>query len=158
MSTRSSLAALPALVEGARTTLRLPESVVGFALPLSAATFKPNRLVTSPARLLFLAHVYGIRISPLEYAGFAGYVILLSAATLGIPRGGGTMKSLPAYVALGIPIEGYVLSRTVDVIWDFFATVLNATGYATAGVLLARFTRSGQAIPEGALSEAGNRP
>lgn len=148
-STRSSLAALPALVEGARTTLRLPESVVGFALPFAAATFKPNRLVTSPVRLLFLAHVYGIHISMLEFAGFAGYIILLSAATLGIPRGGGgTMKALPAYVALGIPVEGYVLSRTIDVIWDFFATILNATGYSTVGVLLARFTRMDEAARE----------
>src|SRR5262249_40986666 len=42
-STRSSLAALPALIEGGRRHLALPDSSTGFVLPLSVGVFKMNR-------------------------------------------------------------------------------------------------------------------
>jgi len=138
LATRSSLAALPALVEGARARLGLPDRVVGFGLPLAASMFKPNTLVSGPGRLLFLAWVLDLSIDPLGYVLFLAYVMLLAATTIGIPNQSGRNSLLPAYLALGVPVEAVLLLESVDVIWDFAATVLNATGYLAATTLLAR--------------------
>jgi len=153
-TTRSSLAALPALVEGATLRLGLPDRVVGFGLPLAASTFKPNRLVSSPGKLLFLGWIYGIPIEPLGYVMFVAYVMLVSATTVGVPNQGSRMTTLPAYLALGIPVEGVVLIQSVDMLWDFAATVLNATGYLAATTLLPRVAEGAMA-PEPAPEPAG---
>ncbi|HUF90014.1 MAG TPA: cation:dicarboxylase symporter family transporter [Gemmatimonadota bacterium] len=145
LTTRSSLAALPALVEGARSRLRLPDPVVGFGLPLAASMFKPNTLVSGPGRVLFLAWVLDLAIDPLSYVLFVGYAMLLAATTVGIPSQSGRVSLLPAYLALGIPIEAVMLLESVDVIWDFAATVLNATGYLATTTLLPRVGASASA-------------
>ena len=150
LTTRSSLAALPALVEGARSRLRLPDPVVGFGLPLAASMFKPNTLVSGPGRVLFLAWVLDLAIDPLGYVLFIAYAMLLAATTVGIPSQSGRVSLLPAYLALGIPIEAVMLLESVDVIWDFAATVLNATGYLAATTLLPRVGASAPA-PEPAV-------
>ena len=146
LATRSSLATVPTLVEGARSRLGLSERVVGFGIPFAASTFKPNRLVSSPGKLLFLAWVYGVAIDPLGYAFFVGYVILLAATTVGVPNQHARHVTLPAYLALGIPVEGVILIAAVDMLWDFAATALNATGYLAATTLLPR--RGIAAFPE----------
>jgi Na+/H+-dicarboxylate symporter len=137
-TTRSSLASLPALVEGARARLDLPDRVIGFGLPFAASTFKPNRLISSPGKLLFLSWIYGIPVDPLGYAMFVGYVMLTSTTSVGVPNQGSRMTTLPAYMALGIPVEGVVLISSVDMLWDYAATVLNSTGYIASSSLLPR--------------------
>jgi Na+/H+-dicarboxylate symporter len=146
LATRSSLATVPALIESARGRLGLSERVVGFGLPFAASTFKPNRLVSSPGKLFFLAWVYGVTIDPLGYAFFVGYVILLAATTVGVPNQHARHVTLPAYLALGVPVEGVVLIAAVDMLWDFSATVLNSTGYLAATSLLPRAAVA--ALPE----------
>lgn len=136
VATRSSLATVPALIDGARNRLGLSDRVVGFGLPFAASTFKPNRLVSSPGKLFFLAWVYGVPIEPVGYAMFAGYVMLLAATTVGVPNQHSRHVTLPAFIALGIPVEGVVLIASVDMLWDFAATVLNSTGYLAATSLL----------------------
>jgi Na+/H+-dicarboxylate symporter len=138
IATRSSLATVPALVEGARNRLGLSDRVVGFGIPLAASTFKPNRVVSSPGKLFFLGWVYGIPIDPLGYLVFVGYVILLAATTVGVPNQHARHVTLPAYVALGIPVEGAILIASVDMLWDFAASALNSTGYIASTSLLPR--------------------
>lgn len=155
LTTRSSLATLPALVESAKAKLGLPDRVVGFGLPFAASTFKPNRLISSPGKLLFLSWIYAVPIDPLGYAMFVGYVMLLAPTTVGVPNQGTRMTTLPAYLALGIPVEGVVLIQSVDMLWDFAATALNATGYLAATTLLPRDAASAtapQRTPEPAAS------
>lgn len=147
LSTRSSLAAVPALIEGARERLRLPDRVIGFGLPFSASTFKLSRMVTFPTQLLVLAHLYGIEIGVQEFLTFMVTILLLSFAALGIPRTGTGFRSLPAFVAAGIPVEGYVLLRTVEVLPDFFATLVNATSYLTVTTLLPRGAKVPAPVP-----------
>jgi proton glutamate symport protein len=138
LATRSSLASVPALIDGARNRLGLSDRVVGFGIPFAASTFKPNRLISSPGKLLFLSWVYAVPIDPMGYLIFLGYVMLLAATTVGIPNQHARHVSLPAYLALGIPVEGVVLIGSVDMLWDFAATALNSTGYLAATSLLPR--------------------
>ncbi len=144
VGTRSSLATLPSLVQAARDDLHLSEPVVGFGLPFAASLFKVNRMISSPFHLLFLASMYGLELTLIDTATFVATVVLLSFATLGIPSGGGGFKTLPLYVSMGIPVEGYLLIRTLDVIPDIFKTVVNTTGFLTAATVLERLTGAGR--------------
>ena len=135
VSTRSSLAALPALVEGGRKHLRLSESAAGFVLPLCVATFKLDYGISSLVRLLFVAHVLGIPLGAPEIATFLMTQFLLSFSAAGIP-GAGSVRSLPAFLAAGVPIEGVLILNAVDSIPDIFATLANATADLSAATIL----------------------
>jgi Na+/H+-dicarboxylate symporter len=142
LATRSSLAALPALVEGGRAHLRLPESATGFVLPLTVSLFKVNRTISSTAKLLFLAHVFGVSVSAGTIAAFIATVIMLSFSSIGVPGGGSAFKTMPAYLAAGIPIEGIIVAEAVETIPDIFKTVLNVTGDMSVATLLSRGSRA----------------
>ena len=144
LSTSSSLASLPALVDGARDRLKLPESATGFVLPLCAALFKPNRTVSSTAKLLLLAHFFGVTLNPGAIAAFVLTVVVLSFSTIGLPGGATAFKTLPAYVAAGIPVEALVIAEAVETIPDLFKTLLNVTANMSVATLLSRSSRAVQ--------------
>jgi len=141
VTTSSSLATLPALIEGGEKHLRLPPTVTGFALPLTASLFKLSPLVSGVFLGVFAAHVFGIPLTVGQMALFLVLKILLSVTIVGVPRGGGGFNSLPAFMAVGIPVEGVVIGVVVRTIPDIFMTLLNATAYMTVGVLLSRKER-----------------
>ena len=144
VSTRSSLASLPSLVEGGRKHLGLPEAATGFVLPLCVATFKLDYGISSLVRLLFVAHILDIRIGAPEIAIFLLTQFLLSFSAAGIP-GAGSVRSLPAYLAAGVPIEGVLIVNAVDAIPDIFATLANVTADMSAATILSRKDRMGAA-------------
>lgn len=127
LSTRSSIAALPALVEGAEEELHVPASVSGLVLPLAVAIFKMNRGISATFQLIFLAHVFAVPLGVGDVAAFVATILLLSFGSVGVPGGGGGMRSLPAYLAAGIPLQGYLLANASETIPDIFKTVLNVT-------------------------------
>jgi len=137
-ATSSSLASLPALVEGARDVLRLPASATGFVLPLAVSTFKVNRTVSSTVKLLFLAHVFHVPLGPGQIASFLVTVLIMSFSSVGVPGGGVAFRTMPAYLAAGLPIEGVVILEAVDAIPDVFKTITNVTGDMSAAAILSR--------------------
>jgi Na+/H+-dicarboxylate symporter len=141
ISTRSSLATLPALIEGGERHLHLPASITGFVLPLTASIFKLTPLVSGVFLAVFIAHVFGIPLTLGQMAYFLLFKIVLSVVVVGVPRGGGGFNTLPAYTAVGLPVEGVVLSVVVRTIPDIFMTLVNTTAYMTVGVLLSRGER-----------------
>ena len=149
VSTRSSLASLPALVDGARAHLRLPPSATSFVLPLSVSVFKLNRTISSPVKLLFLAHVYQVTITPQTMVVFVLTVMLLSFTSAGIPSGGVAFKTLPVYLAAGVPIEGVIILEAVETIPDIFKTLLNVTGDMSVATILTRQRRYAPAAAAG---------
>jgi len=138
ISTRSSLASLPALLEGARDRMRLTPAVADLVLPLSVAVFKINRPLTSMFGLLVLAHLFAIDLSAAQILAFFFTTLVISFSSAGIPLGGSAMLNLPAYLAAGIPIEGYLLLKTVDSIADILKTLLNVTADMVVAVILNR--------------------
>lgn len=135
---RSSIASLPALVEGARDGLALPPMAAGFVLPFSVALFKLNRTASSAVRLLVLAHVLGITLHPAQLFVFLATEMVISVSAIGVPGGGGQMRGIAAYLALGIPVQAIVLLESVDDIPDIFKTVTNVTGDMSAAAILCR--------------------
>jgi proton glutamate symport protein len=141
VSTLSSIAALPALVQGGIDHLKLPPRFTGFVLPLCVSIFKMNRTVSSTAKLVFLAHVYGVPMSAWTLVVFMISVTLLSFGAAGVPNGGQAFSTLPAYVAAGLPIEGVILLEATSMVPDMLKTVLNVTGDMSVAAILSRSSR-----------------
>lgn len=136
-SSSSSLASLPALVDGSERKLRLPPSVTDVVLPLAVSTFK----VATPALWLvaaiFLARLYGVPLAATQLLVISLTAILTSFSTPGVPHGWLLVIS-PLVVTMGIPAEGIGLLIAVDAIPDIFATTLNVTGDMVAAALVSR--------------------
>lgn len=141
-STRSSAAALPALVEGGRQHLALPDTAVNFALPLSVSLFRISEVITNGVKLIFLAYLFGIGLDPGTIAAFLVTVIVFSFSGTGTPNSGGGVgfRMVPVFVAAGIPIQGVMLLEVVETIPDIFATIANVTGQMSATTILSRGT------------------
>ncbi len=134
--TMSSLAALPALIDGADRVLRLPPAVSGFVLPLAASTFKIASPVSKVTGALFLARLYGIDIGATQILTLLVASVLLSVSTPGVPHSWLVILA-PMLASVGIPPEGVGLLMAVDVVPDMIFTTLNATGYVAAAAIVA---------------------
>ncbi|MET0659601.1 MAG: cation:dicarboxylase symporter family transporter [Steroidobacteraceae bacterium] len=145
LSTRSSLASLPGLLQSA-SRLGIRSEVANLALPLSVAVFKVNRTSSTLIKLLFLCWMFNIDLTVWQVASFTVTSMIMSFAVLGIPNGGGGWKSMAVYLSLGIPIEGYVLLGAVEPIVDIFKTVLNVTGDLSVTAVLDRRTPAPEVV------------
>lgn len=133
-TTRSSLASLPALVEGGRE-LKLPADVTGFVLPLAVAAFKLTSPIYWTLGAMCVARIYGIELAPTALATIALSSILLNAATPGIPSGGLLIQA-PLYAQVGLPVEALGILIAIDTIPDMFKTALNVTADMVVAVIL----------------------
>lgn len=133
----SSIASLPALVEGAERVLEVPKRVSGFVVPLAVSTFKVAAPVSWTIGALFVAWFYGIQLSLGALTTVAFASIFLAFAAPGVPRGAFLMLT-PLFLEIGLPAEGIGILIAVDAIPDLFATVLNVTGHMAATAIVAR--------------------
>ena len=140
-SSRSSLAALPAMIEAGKDQLPLPASVTGFLLPLAVSTFKLGATIAITTSSLFLARVYGIPITSGEIVWIAISAVLLSFSIPGIPAGV-LLVMVPVLASVGIPAEGIGILLAVDIIPDMFRTFTNVTADMVAAVIVARWMHS----------------
>ena len=139
LATRSSLASLPALLDGAQNRVGLQPSVATFVLPLSVSTFKASQTVFPTFKLIFLAHLFGVHLEPSSVIAFTIGVFVLSFVTPGVPSAG-SINSIPLLLAAGIPLPGILLANSVAEIPDIFETLLNVTADMAVATIVARFT------------------
>ena len=133
----SSLAAIPAMVDGADRVLKLPPRITGFVLPLSVTMCKIAAPISWTFGALFIGWFYGIPLSAGDLGIVAFASIFLAFAAPGVPRGGFLMLT-PLFLAIGLPAEGIGILIAVDAIPDLFSTVVNVTGYFAATTIVAR--------------------
>jgi Na+/H+-dicarboxylate symporter len=136
LSARSSLAALPAMVDSARTRLDFPAPVTSFVLPLAVTTLRLSTPIMWSVSIPFLARLYGIDIAPEQFALLLGSGILLSFSVPGLPSASIFLMG-PFVTGLGIPIEAIGLLIAADSIPDLFKGVLNVTGHMTSAAVVA---------------------
>lgn len=67
------------------------------------------------------------------------------------------MRLLPAYMAVGIPIEGYLMLKTVGAVSDIAKTVLNVTGDMTVATILSRFLGNQEVSPQTLAAESSDQ-
>lgn len=137
-TSRSSLAALPATIEGARTGLALPDEVVNFFLPLSASMFRVGAALAQVVGVLFVARLYAVPLHAPELATIVVTVVLTTFSVPGVPAGA-IIVMAPVLYSAGVPVEGIGVLLGVDTIPDMFRTAANVTGWLGAGIILARW-------------------
>jgi Na+/H+-dicarboxylate symporter len=133
-ASRSSLAALPAMLESAERA-RLPKIVTGFVVPLAASVSRVGAAVAMPVGVLFLARLYGVTLMPAQLASIVFTTILSSFAVPGIP-GGSIIAMVPVLAAANVPVDGIGILLAVDTIPDMFRTTENVTGSLTVAAVL----------------------
>jgi Na+/H+-dicarboxylate symporter len=139
VSTRSSLAALPALLDAGEKMEPSNPEPARVVLPLAVGMFKVNRTTSALCRLLVILYFWSVPAHPAEVGAFVLTVILLSFSDLGIP-GGTQMRTVPAYLAAGCPIEAVVLLEIMEPLSDICKTLLNVTGDLSIAAMVTRWS------------------
>ncbi|WP_337188541.1 cation:dicarboxylase symporter family transporter [Phenylobacterium sp.] len=138
-ATQSSLACLPAMIERSRDNLGVPPRIANLVLPLAVAVFRMTSPAVNLAVCLFVAHIYGIEPTPLQYAGAVLVALAVSIGSVGLPGQVSFIVSVaPICLALGLPIELLPILLAVEVVPDIFRTLGNVTGDMAVTAILAR--------------------
>jgi Na+/H+-dicarboxylate symporter len=134
LSSSSSLASLPALIEGAQS-LEMPPPITGFVLPLSVSVFKATTPIVWVIGTLFLAKLNGIALGTGAIITIALTSVLLSLTIPGVPQGGMLMLAT-VISSFGVPASGAALLIGADTIPDLFATGANVTSDLAAAAIV----------------------
>jgi Na+/H+-dicarboxylate symporter len=139
VSTQSSLASLPAMLDAALRGLDIPARIADVVLPLAVAVFRFTSPVANLAVVYFCAHLYGIE--PTLFQIGVGLVVAyaVSIAAVGLPGQVSFIASIaPICLAMGVPTELLGILIAVEIIPDIFRTLGNVTGDLAATAILSR--------------------
>jgi Na+/H+-dicarboxylate symporter len=138
-ATQSSIACLPAMIEQSRDQLRAPDRVTGLVLPLAVSVFKLTSPVANLGVAIFVAQVYGLHPTAVQYLGAVVVALAVSVASVGLPgQVSFFMSTGPICLVLGLPLDLLPILIAVEVIPDIFRTVGNVTGDMAVTAILAR--------------------
>ena len=139
-SSRTSLAALPALIEGARQRLGMSAEASGFLLPLASALFRVGAAFGLTVGAVFIGRLYGADLGPAQVLTVAVTAVLTSFSIPGVPAGS-IIAMVPVLASVGLPVEGIGVLLGVDTIPDAFRTTANVTGQMAAATIAERHSR-----------------
>ena len=138
-ATQSSLACLPAMIERARDDLGVPARVTNLVLPLAVAVFRMTSPAVNLAVCIFVAKVYGLEPSALQYTGAVFVALAVSVGSVSLPGQVSFIVSVaPICVALGLPLDLLPILLAVEVVPDIFRTLGNVTGDMAVTAIVAR--------------------
>jgi proton glutamate symport protein len=144
-SSRSSIAALPALLQGADVVLRLPAAIASFVLPLAVALFRCGGAIGISIGVAFVARLYGLHLSLPQHVAVVIATVINILGAPGIPNGS-ILVMVPVLLTAGLPVGAVGLLLGVDTIPDMFRTVTNVTTDLAAAAILNRFERFDAAV------------
>ena len=138
LSTQSSLATLPVMIEGA-TDLDVPVAVSGVTLPLAVAIFRATGPAMNFAVAIYVAEWFGVPLSP---ATLAVGVIVATLTSLGSVSLPGTVSYVsaiaPVASTIGAPVAPLGLLVAVETLPDIMRTVGNVTWDLATAAWLSR--------------------
>jgi Na+/H+-dicarboxylate symporter len=127
ISTQSSLASVPAMLESCRR-LGLRDRSGEFVLPLAVALFRATGPAMNLAVAVYVARLTGVEVTP---AVMAAGVVVAMLTTLGAPSLPGAISFVssigPIALAMGVPVGPLALLVAVEVLPDIMRTVGNVT-------------------------------
>jgi len=141
ISTQSSLACLPAMLRAA-AKLDVPAAAAGVVLPMAVAIFRATGPVMNFAVAIYIAHWYGMELTPMMLAVGVAAGAMTTMGAVGIPGQASFVTSIaPICIAMGVPIEPLAILIAVEVVPDLFRTLGNVAMDVAATATVAR--RSG---------------
>ena len=125
VSTRSSLASLPAMLAATRT-LQLREQVADVTLPIAVALFRATGPAMNTAVAFYVAHWLGLHPTVPQMIAATAVGAVMSYGAVSLPGEVSFISSIaPIAMALGVPIAPLALLVAVEMIPDIFRTVGN---------------------------------
>lgn len=125
LSTRSSLASLPAMLQAA-ADLRVKQRDADVALPLAVALFRATGPAMNIGVALYVAHWLGVEISWTGYIAGTAVAAMASIGAVSLPGQISFVTSIaPISIALGVPIEPLALLLALETVPDIFRTLGN---------------------------------
>ena len=138
ISTQSSLASLPAMLEGTRAA-GVPVRVGGVTLPLAVAVFRATGPAMNLAVAIYVARWFGVE---LTFGTIATATVVATLTSLGSVSLPGTVSYVsaiaPVAATLGAPVAPLGLLVAVETIPDIIRTVGNVTMDIATTALLGR--------------------
>nr|WP_298930758.1 cation:dicarboxylase symporter family transporter [uncultured Erythrobacter sp.] len=127
VSTQSSLASLPAMLDSA-TRLKLRPETSEFVLPLAVAIFRATSVAMNLAVALYVAALAGIEV-PITLMVLAILIaVIISIGSVSLPGSISFVVSIgPIALAMGVPIEPLALLVAVEMLPDIMRTLANVT-------------------------------
>jgi proton glutamate symport protein len=127
ISTRSSLASLPAMLTAARG-LGVRDQVADVTLPISVALFRATGPAMNVAVAFYVAHWLGLEPTLGQMIAATAVGAVMSYGAVSLPGEVSYISSIaPIAMALGVPIAPLALLVAVEMIPDIFRTVGNVT-------------------------------
>ncbi len=127
ISTRSSLASLPAMLTAARA-LGVREQVADVSLPLAVALFRSTGPAMNVAVAFYVAHWLGLEPSLAQMIAATAVGAVMSYGATSLPGEISFISSIaPISIALGVPIAPLALLVAVEMVPDIFRTLGNVT-------------------------------
>ena len=127
VSTQSSLASLPAMLDSCRR-LGLRETSGEFVLPLAVALFRATSPAMNMAVAIYAAHLTGTALTPAVLAAGVAVAALMALGTVSLP---GTISFVatvgPIALAMGVPLGPLALLVAVEMLPDIMRTLANVT-------------------------------
>jgi Na+/H+-dicarboxylate symporter len=131
--THSSLASLPAMIEGSET-LGLSPTARNLVLPMALALFKYSGPMWFIVIVHFMSALSGTPVDATRTASVVFTAVVTSFAIGGVPSGAAFVAA-PVLTAAGLPLAGLGIILAVDPIPNAFRTVANVTGMLALATL-----------------------
>jgi Na+/H+-dicarboxylate symporter len=144
ISSRSTMASLPAMMDAAKT-LGVPDRVTVFVVPLAASMLRVGSSVGQTVAVLFAARLFDVSIAPLHLVAILIVTVLTTFTVPGIP-GGSIVVMVPILLAANVPADAVGILLGADVIPDMFRTMANVTGGIAAAAIVGRSERSDERV------------
>ena len=146
IGSRSSSAALPAMIEAARDILKMPPRIISFVLPTAVAIFRVSTPVSFVMGALFLGKLYDV---PLDTGQIVALVALSIPLTFSVPPvpSGSIFLMAPVFAGMGIPVEGVAILIAIDVIPDIMKTTAIVTAHMSSAAVANRVMGGADAQP-----------
>ena len=127
ISTRSSLASLPAMLAAARV-IGVRDQVADVTLPLSVALFRATGPAMNTAVAFYVAHWLGYDPTMTQIIAATAVGAVMSYGAISLPGEVSFISSIaPIGMALGLPIAPLALLVAVEMVPDIFRTLGNVT-------------------------------
>jgi len=127
ISTQSSLACLPAMLEAAKE-LGVPERNRDVGLPLAVALFRASGPAVNIAVAIYVAYWLQIELTWWNVAAGVAVASVASYWAVSLPGALSFVTSIaPIALVMGLPIEPLALLIAVEVVPDIFRTLSNVT-------------------------------
>lgn len=127
LSTQSSLASLPAMVEASRE-LGIDRSAAGVVLPLAVSLFRATSAGANVAVAVYLAHIHAVPLGIGSLIAGAAIAAVVSIAAVGLPAQVSFFAIIaPVCIVMGVPVVLLPLLLAIETLPDLFRTVGNVT-------------------------------